>query len=106
MKKKIKKHGIPDNPTEAEAIAVIKALRPAKRQTVTLTLSEKQSAILDALVTFQQRMAAIGTAPLTRAEIALNCFTGGLEAKIISLPKLPWSDKELSVLEPLLGRKL
>ena len=105
MKKK-PRIGIPDNPTEAEAIAAIKALRPAKRQTVTLTLSEKQSAILDALVTFQQRMAAIGTAPMTRAEIALECFTGGLETKVKSLPKLPWSEKELSVLEPLLGRKL
>jgi len=105
MKKKAKL-GLPDNPTEQQAVEAMLATRPAKRLTVTLALSPKQSAILDALVTVRQRTAAIGTPPKTRAEIALDCFAKGLEAEVGSLPKLPWSEEERRVLEPLLGRKL
>ena len=105
MKKKVKV-GLSEVPSEEEAVAAMLATRPAKRLTVTLALNAKQSAVLDALVTVRQRTAAIGTAPRTRAEIALDCFTRGLEKALGSLPKLPWSDAERRVLEPLLGRKL
>ena len=106
-KKKQKPHyGLPDDPTEEQAIEALLATRPAKRLTATLNLSPKQSALLDALVTVRQRMAAIGTAPTTRAEVALAVFAKGLDEEIRSLPKLNWSDEERRLLEPVLGRKL
>ncbi len=108
MKKKSKqvtRRGLPDYPSEEQAKAAMLAI--ARRHTTTLTLTLQQSKILDALVIIHQRASEIGTRPLTRAEVALICFTKGVSEEVLSLQKLPrWSKEDRQLLEGVLGRKL
>ena len=103
--KQVTRVGLPDDPSEEQAKAAM--LATARRHTTTLPLTLQQSDILDALVLIHQRASEVGTRPLTRAEVALICFTKGVSEEVLSLQKLPrWSKEDRQLLEKVLGRKL
>jgi hypothetical protein len=104
--------GITPDMSEEHAAEMLDSLKPQPlpkppRYTTTLTLTPQQSAILDTLVLIRQRASEAGTRPMMRAEVALICFTKGVNEEVLSLPKLPrWSEEDRQLLEKVLGRKL
>ena len=107
--KQVTREGLPDYPGDDQMDNITDGVRLPKpaRYTTTLTLTPQQSAILDALVLIRQRASEAGTRPMTRAEVALICFTKGVNEEVLSLPKLPrWSKEDRQLLEKVLGKKL